>query len=101
MEPHPFPEWMEMVMEKYMPLCGLERREWPDCCNLNLYEHGGHSVAWHADDERLFQGKFEDICILSLSLGEERTFSLKYVYPEDHESSANPRDNYFSNFQMP
>jgi hypothetical protein len=27
-----------------------------DCCNLNLYVDGNHSVGWHADDESLFQG---------------------------------------------
>lgn len=33
----------------------------PNCVNLNLYEHGDHQVAWHSDDEPLFRGKFQDI----------------------------------------
>ena len=32
----------------------------PNCVNLNLYEHGDHQVAWHSDDEPLFRGKFQD-----------------------------------------
>jgi alkylated DNA repair dioxygenase AlkB len=88
MDPHPFPPWMDELMETYMPLCGLQRSEWPDCCNLNLYESGWSSVAWHADDEPLFNGKNEDICIISLSLGQERTFSLKYLFPENHDISV-------------
>ena len=45
--------------------------------NLNLYDHGGHSVGWHADDESLF-GKLDDnICIISLSLGSSRCFELQ------------------------
>ena len=31
-------------------------QDWPDSCNLNLYESGDHSVGWHSDDEFLFQG---------------------------------------------
>ncbi|CAE7747604.1 Alkbh3, partial [Symbiodinium sp. CCMP2456] len=61
-----------------MPLCGLpEEKDWPDSCNLNLYEDGDHSVGWHADDEFLFQGKFTDCLIISLSLGGTRWFELK------------------------
>ena len=31
-------------------------QDWPDSCNLNLYESGDHSVGWHSDGEFLFQG---------------------------------------------
>lgn len=77
-EPTPFPDWMEEVMETCMPMCGLRgRATWPNCCNMNLYEDGGMSVGWHADDEELFQGKVTDCPIVSLSLGQTRTFELR------------------------
>merc|ERR1712224_979083 len=43
----------------------------------NLYEDGGMSVGWHADDEELFQGRTDDCPILSMSLGQMRTFELR------------------------
>merc|ERR1712130_533543 len=70
-------------MQVYMPLCGIEPKEkWPDSCNLNLYRDGNMSLGWHADDEKLFQGKSQDIRILSLSLGATRTFEVRPVVPE-------------------
>eukprot|EP00928_Gymnodinium_smaydae_P023753 TRINITY_DN19470_c4_g1_i1.p1 TRINITY_DN19470_c4_g1~~TRINITY_DN19470_c4_g1_i1.p1 ORF type:complete len:804 (-),score=195.57 TRINITY_DN19470_c4_g1_i1:295-2706(-) len=70
--------WMQEAMKACMPLCGLsDPADWPNSCNLNLYEDGQHSVGWHSDDERLFQGKFKDCLIISLSLGEARSFDLK------------------------
>merc|ERR1712032_928987 len=69
-----------------MPYCGIESSEdWPTSCNLNLYEDGGMSVGWHTDDERLFQGKFQDIRIFSLSLGAQRRFELRANWPEEGE----------------
>jgi alkylated DNA repair dioxygenase AlkB len=77
-KPQRFPRWMEEVMQVYMPLCGIASQEqWPNCCNLNLYNDGSMGVGWHADDEKLFQGKFRDIRILSVSLGATRTFELR------------------------
>ncbi|CAE7303064.1 unnamed protein product [Symbiodinium natans] len=74
----PFPAWLKEVTALCMPLCGLpDEKDWPDSCNLNLYEDGDHSVGWHADDEFLFQGKFTDCLIISLSLGATRWFELK------------------------
>lgn len=76
--PTVFPQWMEELMETYMPMCGLKsREEWPNSCNLNLYADGGMSVAWHSDDEPLFHGKFVDCAIISLSLGQTRTFEVQ------------------------
>eukprot|EP00931_Biecheleriopsis_adriatica_P120001 TRINITY_DN95152_c0_g1_i1.p1 TRINITY_DN95152_c0_g1~~TRINITY_DN95152_c0_g1_i1.p1 ORF type:complete len:321 (-),score=50.28 TRINITY_DN95152_c0_g1_i1:97-1059(-) len=76
-DPTEFPPWMIELMETVMPLCGLRGQgRWPNCCNLNLYENGGMSVGWHADDEELFQGKVSDCPIVSLSLGQARTFEL-------------------------
>merc|ERR1712060_929347 len=70
-----------------MPKCGIrDRDDWPNCCNLNLYEDGGMSVGWHSDDESLFQGKFTDIYIISLSLGVTRKFELRLNWPEKGES---------------
>merc|ERR1719171_772285 len=43
------------------------------------------SVGWHADDEPLFQGKFSDCSIISLSLGAMRTFEIRVNHPEDGE----------------
>mmetsp|Transcript_102739 Transcript_102739/g.142061 ORF Transcript_102739/g.142061 Transcript_102739/m.142061 type:complete len:126 (-) Transcript_102739:24-401(-) len=69
-----------------MPACGLSSREqWPNSCNLNLYEDGAMSVGWHADDEKLFQGRYNDIRIISVSFGETRTFELRTTAPEDGE----------------
>mmetsp|Transcript_88524 Transcript_88524/g.162277 ORF Transcript_88524/g.162277 Transcript_88524/m.162277 type:complete len:147 (+) Transcript_88524:3-443(+) len=77
---------MTELMQATMPGCGLsEPSSWPDSCNLNLYEDGGMSVGWHADDEKLFQGKFCDIKIISLSLGAARKFELRKNWPEDNE----------------
>mmetsp|Transcript_30355 Transcript_30355/g.86898 ORF Transcript_30355/g.86898 Transcript_30355/m.86898 type:complete len:409 (+) Transcript_30355:103-1329(+) len=77
-EPQEFPSWMLDIMRAIMPFCGLSQpAEWPNSCNLNLYDTGGSSVAWHADDEALFNGKFQDIRIVSLSLGVRRTFELR------------------------
>jgi len=81
-EPEPFAPWVEQAMKLCMPLCGLhDPSDWPNSCNLNLYEDGQHSVAWHADDEFLFQGKKEDCLIISLSLGATRSFDLKTIQP--------------------
>jgi len=87
-EPQEFPAWMIDIMQVYMPLCGLtSREEWPNSCNLNLYEDGGMSVGWHSDDESLFQGRFSDIRIISLSLGQARTFELRELGIEEGADS--------------
>merc|ERR1719195_288242 len=87
-EPQVFPEWMVELMKVYMPLCGLiEKESWPNSCDLNLYEDGAMSVGWHADDEKLFQGKFADIRIISLSLGQTRTFELREMGMEEGADS--------------
>lgn len=81
-----FPPWMVAVMREVMPRCGLRNQaDWPDSCNVNLYEDGGMSVGWHSDDEALFQGKFMDTAIISLSLGATRSFELRVNWPEDWE----------------
>jgi len=85
-EPQEFPPFMIELLRNAMPLCGIPQTEdWPDSCNLNLYEDGGMSVGWHSDDERIFQGKFRDIQIISLSFGQKRKFELRYNWPEKGE----------------
>jgi len=84
-EPQEFPPFMKELMQVCMPLFGC--KEWPNSCNLNTYEDGENSVGWHSDDERIFQGKFQDIRILSLSLGQKRKFQLRPNYPEPGEKS--------------
>lgn len=85
--PRGYPPWMLQIMQAVMPVCGLlDPSTWPTCCNLNLYEDGGMSVGWHSDDERLFQGKFQDIRIISLSLGAARTFEVRANWPGEGEN---------------
>jgi len=85
-EPQVFPPWMVELMSTVMPLCGFKKRsQWPNSCNVNLYEDGGMSVGWHSDDEALFQGKFRDVQILSLSFGQLRKFELRLNHPERGE----------------
>merc|ERR1711879_2259 len=74
---------MNKLLQGVMPLCGIKSMsQWPNCCNLSLYEDGGAGVGWHADDESLFQGKFQDILIISLSFGVTRRFELRYNHPD-------------------
>lgn len=73
-----FPPWMEGLVAQVMPHCGLgDEAFWPNSCNLNLYEDGGASVGWHADDEDLFRGKSRETLIVSLSLGATRRFEMR------------------------
>ena len=86
-QPTPYPVWMIELMKEVMPHCGLkELDEMPDSCNLNLYEDGTQMVGWHADDEDIFQGKFRDCRIISLSLGVTRQFELELNWPEEGEA---------------
>lgn len=87
--PQSFPQWMLQVMQVVMPLCGLNYpHDFPDSCNVNLYEDGGSMVGWHSDDEPLFQGRFQDCRIISLSLGATRKFELRKNWPEPGEPSV-------------
>lgn len=88
-EPQEYPLWMLEVMQATMPFFGLSQAgDWPTSCNLNLYETGGSSVAWHADDESLFNGKFQDARILSLSLGVPRAFELRANLQNDSKAGS-------------
>lgn len=85
MEAQHFPQWMPNILRAVMPKCGVEDSRWPDSCNLNWYVDGQHSVGWHADDERLFQGKVHDALIISLSLGQTRKFEVRPIFPEEED----------------
>lgn len=88
-EPQIFPAWMMQLMAVLMPMCGIaDQKDWPNSANLNLYEDGGMSVGWHSDDESLFQGKFNDIRIISFSLGVTRKFELRLNWPEQGERAV-------------
>eukprot|EP00434_Breviolum_minutum_P035539 symbB.v1.2.031463.t1/scaffold3639.1/size85583/2 len=83
-EPQQYPPWMCTLMHWVMPCCGInEQKDWPNSCNLNLYEDGSTSVGWHADDEQLFQGKARDCRIISLSLGATRNFELRKNWSDE------------------
>ncbi len=75
MKPFPEPDFLAKIREHCVDIAGLE--EQPNSCNINLYRDGNDSVGWHTDDEPLFEGEYNDICILSLSLGSCRTFQIK------------------------
>jgi alkylated DNA repair dioxygenase AlkB len=86
--PETYPPWMHDILSVYMPFCGIQDpADWPNGCNVNLYENGSHAVGWHSDDEILFQGRFRDIRILSLSLGQPRKFELRKNWPEEGEEA--------------
>lgn len=88
-EPQHYPAWMTELMRVTMSSCGLTNTDdWPNACNLNFYEDGGMSVGWHSDDESLFQGKFRDITIISLSLGVKRKFELRMNWPDTGEKAV-------------
>ena len=76
-ESAPFPIWMPALMKEVMEKCDVDSKDWPNSCNLNLYEDENNSVGWHADNEELFQGTKEHTRIISLSLGAPRTFGVK------------------------
>lgn len=85
-EPQEFPPFMMKLLRVVMPMCGItSEQDWPDACNLNLYEDGGMFVGWHADSESLFQGSESDTRIISFSLGQRRQFELSPNWPEEHE----------------
>lgn len=87
--PQAFPPWMVELMKIIMPCCGLvDLGEMPNSCNMNLYEDGSMSVGWHSDDEALFQGKFRDCRIISLSLGARRRFELRLNWPQEHDAES-------------
>lgn len=79
LKPTPFPDWMDQLMQRCMPACGLaDRASWPNSCTLNGYSDGSEAFDWHSDDERLFGGLSETgERIISLALGSERLYEMR------------------------
>lgn len=73
--PYEEPDFLAEIRRTCVEIAGLPQQ--PNSCNINLYRDGNDSVGWHTDDEQLFEGEYNDICILSLSLGSTRTFQIK------------------------
>lgn len=72
-EPRQMEPWFKVMMRRWLEdTCDLTFL--PNSVNLNLYDHGAHAVTWHADDEALFEGRYKDCSIVSVSLGETRRF---------------------------
>ena len=44
---------------------------------MNLYQAGKECVAWHSDNEAIFQGMSRNITIVSLLLGTSRVFEVR------------------------
>jgi len=84
-EAQAFPDWFWEMSQRWLKSLNLDGTDkdaaMPDCVNLNLYEDGNHTVAWHSDDEPLFQGKFKDARIISVSLGTSRKFQTGLKAP--------------------
>ncbi|CAJ1353537.1 unnamed protein product, partial [Effrenium voratum] len=73
-EATPYPDFMLEIREELCKLCGIPEGEYPNSCNVNIYDDQSQEVGWHSDDEVLFQGLAGDTRILSLSLGASRDF---------------------------
>jgi len=84
-EGKPFPPWFTEMSKRWLQCFNLNGQDqdsnFPDAVNLNLYENGDHVVAWHSDDEPLFQGKTQDTRIISVSLGSARKFQTGFKAP--------------------
>ena len=77
-KPNTFPNWLTEITCEVMKIVGWPSKikTLPNSCNANLYEDGNDFVAWHSDDETLFNSKHEDCTIISLSLGATRNFEI-------------------------
>merc|ERR550534_569650 len=82
------PQWLVDIGRVIMKILGWEGQlEDPTACNINLYRDGDDCVGWHADDENLFGGLVGNCLIMSLSLGQTRTFQIKL---KDVHNEYNP-----------
>merc|ERR1719419_1914658 len=76
--PMPMPAWLDQIGSVVMKILGWNNiLPKPTACNINLYRNGDDCVGWHADDENLFGGLVGNCMIISLSLGQTRTFQLR------------------------
>lgn len=79
-QPMAKPPWLDLIEQRVLGhACGLQRHEWPNSLNMNLYEDDNQSVGWHSDDEGLFGGARHDCRIISASWGEPRTFEFAQI----------------------
>jgi alkylated DNA repair dioxygenase AlkB len=77
MRPHDFTDDLLQIKQKIEVLSHVKFTH----CLLNLYRDGQDSNGWHADDEKSL-GK--NPIIASVSLGQERSFHLKYKSDTSH-----------------
>lgn len=84
-EPTVFPDWFREIQNEVMGKLGIPLRNQPNSCNVNLYYNQRASVGWHSDNEAIFQSKFRDCTIISLSLGASRRFEVKRMGTEEPE----------------
>jgi len=91
-DPVSFPRWLRDIAKLIMNVLGFDRTlHAPTCCNINLYRNGSDCVGWHSDDEQLFGGMQENKVILSLSLGQPRSFQMRLKHkPGSGELNLNP-----------
>ena len=75
-QPKPFPPWLNKLTVWLFGGFNLDPTEFPNSCTLNYYESGSDRCAWHADDEGIMGGPQSTRPIVSLSLGETRTFEV-------------------------
>jgi len=72
------PRWLGEIAKVVMKVLGFDKTlQPPTCCNINLYRNGSDCVGWHADDESLFGGLKGNSIIMSLSLGQTRSFQIR------------------------
>jgi alkylated DNA repair dioxygenase AlkB len=69
-----YPPFMEELRNEICRLCGIPPEEYPNSCNVNVYDDHEGEVGWHSDDEVYFQGVAYDTRIISFSLGSARDF---------------------------
>lgn len=72
-----YPDFMLEIRKELCKVCGIPEDDFPNSCNVNIYQDGSNEVGWHSDDEVMFQGLSGDTRILSLSLGAARDFSWR------------------------
>jgi len=82
-----FPEWFIKITKIIMTNFNLKKM--PNSCNINLYKDGSEGVGWHSDNESIFQSKYRDSMIISLSLGATRKFQFKKQANNNNPISIN------------
>jgi len=91
-KPVTFPRWLCDIAKLIMNVLGFDRTLYvPTSCNISFYRDGADCVGWHSDDEELFGGLQENKVIVSLSLGQARSFQIRLKHkPGSGELNLNP-----------